>query len=156
MRVMAALGRTHYHTVGRPVPAEKQREYVRPACDRPTPDAEKHELTISHGNGQQAGLPAPEEPAYEEVPESPLDVTGKEIQGMTGRLAEQEPENGVPFDKPLASLVTMIEADPGHPGHPGLHRPEHLDRPALRLGQRDPCRLPATSWSTPELPKGWR
>ena len=86
------------------------------ACDRLAPIGEQHELIISHGNGPQIGLLALEEAAYEEVPESPLDVLGAETQGMIGYLVEQELGNRLPFDKPLASLLTMIEVDPERPG----------------------------------------
>lgn len=91
---------------------ENQRENVRLACGRLAPIAGKHELIISHGNGPQIGLLALEEAAYEEVPESPLDVLGAQTQGMIGYLIEQELGNRLPFEKPLASLLTMIEVDP--------------------------------------------
>ena len=91
---------------------ENQRENVQLACDHLAPIGEKHELIISHGNGPQIGLLALEEAAYEEVPESPLDVLGAETQGMIGYLIEQELGNRLPFDKPLASLLTKIEVDP--------------------------------------------
>jgi len=91
---------------------ENQRENVRLACGRLAPIAEKHELIISHGNGPQIGLLALEEAAYGAVPESPLDVLGAQTQGMIGYLIEQELGNRLPFEKPLASLLTMIEVDP--------------------------------------------
>jgi carbamate kinase len=94
---------------------ENQRENVRVACDRLAPIAEKHELIISHGNGPQIGLLALEEAAYEEVPDSPLDVLGAETQGMIGYLVEQELGNRLPFEHPIASLLTMIEVDPDDP-----------------------------------------
>jgi carbamate kinase len=92
--------------------AEQQRGNVRVACDHLAPIAEQHELIISHGNGPQIGLLALEEAAYEEVPASPLDVLGAETQGMIGYLVEQELGNRLPFDKPLATILTMIEVDP--------------------------------------------
>ena len=94
---------------------ENQRENVRQACDRLAPIAEQHELIISHGNGPQIGLLALEEAAYEEVPDSPLDVLGAETQGMIGYLVEQELGNRLPFEHPIASLLTMIEVDPDDP-----------------------------------------
>jgi carbamate kinase len=94
---------------------ENQRQNVRVACDCLAPIAEQHELVVSHGNGPQIGLLALEEAAYEEVADSPLDVLGAETQGMIGYLVEQELGNRLPFDKPLASLLTMIEVDPDDP-----------------------------------------
>jgi carbamate kinase len=102
---------------------ENQRENVRVACDHLAPIAEQHELIISHGNGPQIGLLALEEAAYEEVPESPLDVLGAETQEMIGYLIEQELGNRLPFEKPLASLLTMIEVDPDDPAFTDPSRP---------------------------------
>jgi carbamate kinase len=98
--------------------AANQRANVKVACDHLAPIAEQHELVISHGNGPQIGLLALEEAAYEaagEAVESPLDVLGAGTQGMIGYMVEQELGNRLPFDKPLASLLTMIEVDPGDP-----------------------------------------
>jgi carbamate kinase len=80
-------------------------------------------LIISHGNGPQIGLLALEEAAYREGPASPLDVLGAETQGMIGYLVEQELGNRLPFDKPLASLLTMIEVDPGDPAFADPSKP---------------------------------
>ncbi len=102
---------------------ENQRENVRVACDRMAPIGAQHELIISHGNGPQIGLLALEEAAYEEVPESPLDVLGAETQGMIGYLVEQELGNRLPFEKPLASLLTMIEVDPDDPAFTDPSKP---------------------------------
>jgi carbamate kinase len=102
---------------------ENQRENVRVACDRLAPIGEQHELIISHGNGPQIGLLALEEAAYEEVPDSPLDVLGAETQGMIGYLIEQELGNRLPFEKPIASLLTMIEVDPDDPAFTDPSKP---------------------------------
>jgi len=115
MRVVVALGGNALLRRGQPMTVDNQRENVRVACDRLAPIAEQHELIISHGNGPQIGLLALAEAAYQEVPESPLDVLGAETQGMIGYLIEQELGNRLPFEKPLASLLTMIEVDPDDP-----------------------------------------
>jgi len=141
MRVVVALGGNALLRRGQPMTAENQRENVNVACDHLAPIAEKHELIISHGNGPQIGLLALEEAAYTEVPESPLDVLGAETQGMIGYLVEQELGNRLPFEKPLASLLTMIEvdpddpafADPGKPIGPLYDKPE-ADKLAAERG----------------------
>jgi carbamate kinase len=115
MRVVVALGGNALLRRGEPMTVENQRANVGIACDRLAPIAEHHELVISHGNGPQIGLLALEEAAYEEVPDAPLDVLGAETQGMIGYLIEQELGNRLPFEKPLASLLTMIEVDPDDP-----------------------------------------
>jgi carbamate kinase len=103
--------------------AENQRANVGVACDHLAPIAEHHELIISHGNGPQIGLLALEGAAYHEVPESPLDVLGAQTQGMIGYLVEQELGNRLPFDKPFASLLTMIEVDPDDPAFADPSKP---------------------------------
>jgi carbamate kinase len=123
MRVVVALGGNALLRRGQPMTVDNQRENVRVACDRLAPIAEQHELIISHGNGPQIGLLALEEAAYEEVPESPLDVLGAETQGMIGYLIEQELGNRLPFEKPLASLLTMIEVDPDDPAFTDPSKP---------------------------------
>jgi len=115
MRVVVALGGNALLRRGEPMTAENQRKNVQLACDHLAPIGEKHELIISHGNGPQIGLLALEEAAYPGGPESPLDVLGTETQGMIGYLVEQELGNRLPFEKPLASLLTMIEVDPRDP-----------------------------------------
>jgi carbamate kinase len=112
---VVALGGNALLRRGQPMTIENQRQNVQVACDRLAPIAAQHELVISHGNGPQIGLLALEEAAYEEVADAPLDVLGAETQGMIGYLVEQELGNRLPFDKPLASLLTMIEVDAGDP-----------------------------------------
>ena len=123
MRVVVALGGNALLRRGQPMAVENQRENVRVACDRLAPIAEQHELIISHGNGPQIGLLALEEAAYTEVPESPLDVLGAETQGMIGYLIEEELGNRLPFEKPLATLLTMIEVDPDDPAFTNPSKP---------------------------------
>jgi carbamate kinase len=123
LRVVAALGGNALLRRGQPMTVDNQRENVRLACDRLAPIAEQHELIISHGNGPQIGLLALEEAAYAEGPQSPLDVLGAETQGMIGYLIEQELGNRLPFSKPLASLLTMIEVDPDDPAFTDPSKP---------------------------------
>jgi len=111
-RVIVALGGNALLRRGQPMTLENQRANVRLACDHLAPIAARHELLVSHGNGPQIGLLALEEAAYEPAPHFPLDVLGAETQGMIGYLLEQELGNRLPVDKPLATLLTMIEVDP--------------------------------------------
>ena len=115
MRVVVALGGNALLRRGQTMSVENQRANVVTACERLAPIAERHALVISHGNGPQIGLLALEEAAYTEAPDSPLDVLGAETQGMIGYLIEQELGNRLPFEKPLATLLTMIEVDPEDP-----------------------------------------
>jgi carbamate kinase len=115
MRVVVALGGNALLRRGEAMTAENQRANVRIACSELAPVALEHELVIAHGNGPQVGLLALQAAAYTEVPSYPLDILGAETQGMIGYLVEQELGNLVPFDKPLATLLTMIEVDPEDP-----------------------------------------
>jgi carbamate kinase len=112
---VVALGGNALLRRGEAMTIANQRVNVRIACDHLGPIAEHHELVISHGNGPQIGLLALEEAAYDDTPDAPLDVLGAETQGMIGYLIEQELGNRLPFEKPLATLLTMIEVDPADP-----------------------------------------
>jgi len=115
VRILVALGGNALLRRGEPMTVERQRANVAVACEHLAPVALAHELVISHGNGPQIGLLALEGAAYEPVPTYPLDVLGAETQGMIGYLIEQELGNRLPFERPLASLLTMIEVDPADP-----------------------------------------
>jgi carbamate kinase len=112
---VVALGGNALLRRGEPMTSENQRENVRLACERLAPIAAHHELVISHGNGPQVGLLALQNAAFRDVPGYPLDVLGAETQGMIGYLVEQELGNLLPFRKPLATILTMIEVDPADP-----------------------------------------
>jgi carbamate kinase len=123
MRVVVALGGNALLRRGQEMSVGNQRANVAVACDHLAPIATRHELVISHGNGPQIGLLALEEAAYEEAPDAPLDVLGAETQGMIGYLIEQELGNRLPFEKPLATLLTMIEVDPDDPAFDNPTKP---------------------------------
>ena len=124
MRVVVALGGNALLRRGQAMTSENQRENVRAACAALAPVAARHELVISHGNGPQVGLLALQGAAYEEeVPIYPLDILGAETQGMIGYLVEQELGNLLPFDKPLATLLTMIEVDHTDPAFEDPSKP---------------------------------
>ena len=115
MRVVAALGGNALLRRGQPLTAENQRENARAACKALAPVALEHELVISHGNGPQVGLLALQGSAYTEVEPYPLDLLGAQTEGMIGYLIQQELGNELPFEKRLASLLTLIEVDRDDP-----------------------------------------
>ena len=115
MRIVVALGGNALLQRGQPMTADKQRENVRIAAQQLAPIAEGHELVISHGNGPQVGLLALQAAAYEEVEAYPLDVLGAQTEGMIGYMIEQELGNILPFERPFASILTMVEVDPDDP-----------------------------------------
>jgi carbamate kinase len=115
MRIVVALGGNALLQRGQPMTAERQRANVKVAAEQLAPIAEGHELVVSHGNGPQVGLLALQAAAYTEVEAYPLDVLGAQTEGMIGYLIEQELGNLLPFERPFASLLTMVEVDPEDP-----------------------------------------
>jgi carbamate kinase len=115
MRVVVALGGNALLRRGQPLTAENQRANAREACRALAPLAREHELVVSHGNGPQVGLLALEAAAYTEVEPYPLDVLGAQTEGMIGYILQQELGNLLPFERRLASLLTLVEVDPADP-----------------------------------------
>lgn len=123
MRVVVALGGNALLRRGQLMSYENQLANIRTATDRLAPIAAEHELVIGHGNGPQVGLLALEGAAYTEVPAYPLDVLGAETQGMIGYLIEIELGNRLDVDRPLATLLTMVEVDPRDPAFDAPSKP---------------------------------
>ena len=115
MRVVVALGGNALLRRGQVLSAENQRENARAACAALAPLALEHELVLSHGNGPQVGLLALQGSAYTAVDTYPLDVLGAQTEGMIGYMLEQELGNELPFERHLATLLTMIEVDAADP-----------------------------------------
>jgi carbamate kinase len=116
MRVVVALGGNALIKRGQPMTADVQRANVKIAAAGLARVAAEHDLVISHGNGPQVGLLALTGAAYTEVEPYPFDILGAETQGMIGYLIEQELGNLLPFEKPLATILTVVEVDPDDPG----------------------------------------
>ncbi len=115
MRIVIALGGNALLKRGEPMTAKNQRANVRLAAQAIAPLAEDHELIISHGNGPQVGLLALQASEYGRDDDFPLDVLGAETEGMIGYMIEQELGNILPFEQPLASILTMVEVDKNDP-----------------------------------------
>jgi carbamate kinase len=115
MRVVVALGGNALLKRGEPMTADVQRANVQVAAQALAPVSREHQLIITHGNGPQVGLLALQAHAYLAVEAYPLDVLGAETEGMIGYMLEQELGNLVPFEVPLATLLTMVEVDPADP-----------------------------------------
>jgi carbamate kinase len=113
--IVAALGGNALLRRGEAMTAENQRRNVRIAAEALAPIAREHRLVITHGNGPQVGLLALQGAAYEKVETYPFDVLGAETEGMIGYMIEQELGNLLPFERPFATLLTMIEVDPADP-----------------------------------------
>ena len=142
LRVVVALGGNALLRRGEPLTAENQRANARLACKALAPVALAHELVISHGNGPQVGLLALQGSAYAAVDTYPLDVLGAQTEGMIGYMLQQELGNELPFDRHLATLLTMIEVDRADPA---------FDDPTKPIGPL----YDAAEASRLEAEKGW-
>jgi len=119
--------------------AANQRANVRRAAVALAPIALEHQLVITHGNGPQVGLLALQGLAYAPDDAYPLDVLGAETEGMIGYLIEQELGNLLPFEKPLATILTMTEVDLDDPAFADPTKfvgPIYTERDADELAQR--------------------
>jgi carbamate kinase len=115
MLIVTALGGNALLRRGEEMTAENQRRNVKIAAQSLAPVAMKHDLVVGHGNGPQVGLLALQGAAYAKVETYPLDVLGAQTEGMIGYMIEQELGNLVPFERPFATLLTMIEVDAKDP-----------------------------------------
>ena len=121
MRIVVALGGNALLRRSEPPTAEVQRKNVRIAANSLAPVAREHQLVITHGNGPQVGLLALQAAAYGDVRPPPLDVLGAESEGMIGYMIEQELGNLLPFERPFATILTMVGG--GHRQGPGPRTP---------------------------------
>jgi carbamate kinase len=123
VRVVVALGGNALLQRGQPLTAENQRANAQTACAALAPVAMEHELVIAHGNGPQVGLLALQGSAYKAVETYPLDILDAQTEGMIGYIIEQELGNLLPQERPLATLVTMIEVDGADPAFQNPTKP---------------------------------
>jgi carbamate kinase len=124
MRVVIALGGNALLQRGQPMTAQVQRQNIRKAAAAIVPIAMSHQLILSHGNGPQVGLLSLQQAAYQHVLHEtshesfesyPFDLLGAETEGMIGYMIEQELGNLLPDTVPIATILTMVEVDPGDP-----------------------------------------
>ncbi|MFV2000913.1 MAG: carbamate kinase [Acidimicrobiia bacterium] len=152
MRLVVALGGNALLKSAEAMTSENQRRNVQIACDQLASVATHHDLVVSHGNGPQVGLLALQNEAYAEVPVYPLDVLDAETQGMIGYMVEQELGNRLPFNYPIATLLTMIEVDPKDPAFENPTKPigpRYSRQEADDLAEQH-------GWRFSETSDGWR
>lgn len=152
MRILVALGGNALLRRGEAMTAENQRRNVRIAAEALAPLGLTHELIVTHGNGPQVGLLALQSSAFDTANPYPLDVLGAQTDGMIGYMVEQELGNILPFEKPLATILSMVEVDPDDPAfqHPSkpigpVYAKEEAERLAAEKG-----------WTIAPDGNGWR
>ena len=152
MLIVVALGGNALLRRGEPMTAENQRRNVGIAADALAPVAERHQLVVAHGNGPQVGLLALQGAAYNETEAYPLDVLGAQTEGMIGYMIEQELGNRLAFERPFATLLTMVEVDPYDPA---FSNPTKFIGPVYRKAEAD--RLAAAKkWVFKQDGTAWR
>ncbi len=141
MLIVTALGGNALLRRGQALTAENQRENVAIAARSLAPVARDHKLVVGHGNGPQVGLLALQSAAYAEVDPYPFDVLGAQTEGMIGYMIEQELGNLLPFDRPIATLLTMVEVEASDPAFNNptkfigpIHTKEEADKTAAEKG----------------------
>jgi carbamate kinase len=134
MLVLIALGGNALLRRGEAMTADNQRANVRVAAQAIAPVAARHDVVIGHGNGPQVGLLALQGAAYEKVEAYPLDVLGAQTEGMIGYMIEQELGNLLPFERPFATLLTMMEVDAADPA---FKNPTKFIGPVYDKGEAD-------------------
>jgi carbamate kinase len=116
MLVVAALGGNALLKRGEPLTAEVQRKNVTTAALSLAGIVRAgHDLVVTHGNGPQVGLLALQGASYKPNEAYPMDVLGAETEGMIGYMIEQELENALGHDRPVATLLTQVVVDPSDP-----------------------------------------
>ncbi|MEM8800966.1 MAG: carbamate kinase [Pseudomonadota bacterium] len=116
MLIVAALGGNALLRRGEKASVEAQRANVKVAATCLASILRAgHKLVITHGNGPQVGLLAMQGAAFDPEIAHPFDMLGAETEGMIGYMIEQELENALSHDRPVATLLTQVEVDQSDP-----------------------------------------
>ena len=152
MRLLVALGGNALLRRGEKPTAENQRANVKRAAAALAPLALAHELIVTHGNGPQIGLLALQDLAYDDDGVFPLDVLNAQTDGMIGYMVEQELGNLLPFEKPLATVLSMVEVDPNDPA---FHNPTKPIGPGYEKDEAERL-AKENGWSVAQDGNKWR
>lgn len=153
MLIVAALGGNALLKRGEPLTAEAQRRNVVVAAQSLAALVQAgHRLVVTHGNGPQVGLLALQGAAYKPDEAYPLDVLGAQTEGMIGYIIEQELENALQHDRPVATLLTQVLVDRGDPAF--LH-PSKFVGPVYSKAEAE-SRAAAAGWQIAADGEHWR
>ncbi len=153
MLVVAALGGNALLRRGEPLTAENQRANVHAAAAALAEIVRAgHQLVITHGNGPQVGLLALQGAAYKPDEAYPLDVLGAETGGMIGYMIEQELENVLGHETPVATLLTQVVVDERDPA---FQNPTKFIGPVYDKDEAE-ARAKAAGWAIAPDGDKWR
>ncbi|MFN3579343.1 MAG: carbamate kinase [Pseudomonas sp.] len=153
MLVVVALGGNALLKRGEPLTAEAQRRNVVVAAQSLAAVIQAgHSLVITHGNGPQVGLLALQGAAYKPDEAYPLDVLGAQTEGMIGYIIEQELENALQHDRPVATLLTQVLVDRADPA---FAKPTKFVGPVYSKAEAE-SRAAAAGWQIAADGEHWR
>lgn len=153
MLVVVALGGNALLKRGEPLTAEAQRRNVMVAAQALAQLLRAgHRLVVTHGNGPQVGLLALQGAAYKPDEAYPLDVLGAQTEGMIGYLIEQELENALAHDRPVATLLTQVLVDRNDPA---FLQPSKFVGPVYSKAEAE-SRAAAAGWHIAADGEHWR
>ncbi|GGC84388.1 carbamate kinase [Halopseudomonas salina] len=153
MLVVAALGGNALLRRGEPLTAQAQRANVKIAAQSLAGIIRAgHRLVVTHGNGPQVGLLALQGAAYKPDEAYPLDVLGAETEGMIGYIIEQELENALDHDRPVATLLTQILVDKNDPA---FQKPTKFVGPVYEREEAE-TKARAAGWHIAQDGDKWR
>lgn len=153
MLVVAALGGNALLKRGEPLTASTQRANVQIAAKSLAAIVRAgHDLVVTHGNGPQVGLLALQGAAYKPDEAYPLDVLGAETEGMIGYIIEQELENALNHDRPVATLLTQVVVDQHDPA---FEKPTKFVGPVYEREEAE-TRAKAAGWHIAQDGDKWR
>jgi carbamate kinase len=153
MLVVAALGGNALLRRGEPLTAQAQRANIKVAAASLAKIVRAgHQLVVTHGNGPQVGLLALQGAAYKPDEAYPLDVLGAETGGMIGYIIEQELENALGHDRPVATLLTQVVVDKKDPA---FGKPTKFVGPVYDKKEAE-ARADAAGWQIARDGDKWR
>ncbi|WP_288367479.1 carbamate kinase [uncultured Marinobacter sp.] len=153
MLVVAALGGNALLQRGEPLTAEAQRANVKIAAKSLAEIVRAgHQLVVTHGNGPQVGLLALQGASYQPEEAYPLDVLGAETEGMIGYIIEQELENALDHDRPVATLLTQVLVDKDDPA---FSKPTKFVGPVYDKQEAE-AKAQAAGWHIAQDGNKWR
>jgi carbamate kinase len=153
MLVVAALGGNALLRRGEPLTAQAQRANIKVAAASLAKIVRAgHQLVVTHGNGPQVGLLALQGAAYKPDEAYPLDVLGAETGGMIGYIIEQELENALGHDRPVATLLTQVVVDKKDPA---FNKPTKFVGPVYDREEAE-TRAEAAGWQIAQDGDKWR
>lgn len=115
MLVVAAIGRSALLARGELLSPDDQRAHILNIAKALAPIAAAHQMVVGYGIGPQVGLLALAGAEYVRAEACPVDLVSVQTETAAGYMIEQELGNLLPVERPIATVLTMVEVDPDDP-----------------------------------------